>query len=211
MKICKDCNKFKEFIDFYKHKETKDGYMNICKNCSKLKSKLWSLNNKERIKEKCRSWYSNNKEKAKKVRKDWRLNNVDREKVNKKEYHLRNPDVAIKAKKTYKEENYLKYRETTKAYQIKNKAILTSNCAQYRAKKLNSTPKWLTKFDKDYIRHIYIQARELEKLDGIKRHVDHIVPLQGKNVSGLHVPWNLQILTAHENCAKHNRLLGGTP
>ncbi len=71
----------------------------------------------------------------------------------------------------------------------------------------NATPSWLTKFDHDYIKHIYVQDKELEKLDGTPRHVDHIIPLQGKTVCGLHVPWNLQILTAIENTSKGNRII----
>ncbi len=66
-------------------------------------------------------------------------------------------------------------------------------------------PAWLTENDNIKILKFYEQAKLLEEQTGIKHHVDHIVPLQGKNVSGLHVPDNLQVLTAEDNKSKFNK------
>ena len=70
----------------------------------------------------------------------------------------------------------------------------------------------ISKFFKKEIEAIYlkrIQMDQLEKLknSNIKYHVDHIEPLKGKNFCGLHVPWNLQILTEQENLKKSNRVI----
>jgi hypothetical protein len=76
-----------------------------------------------------------------------------------------------------------------------------------RASKINATPQWLTKEDRLQILNFCSLRKQLELQTGLKHHVDHIVPLQGENVCGLHVPWNLQVITAEENCSKNNKLI----
>lgn len=71
--------------------------------------------------------------------------------------------------------------------------------AKRRAAKLNATPKWLTEEHWDQIKYMYESCPE-------GYHVDHVVPLQGENVSGLHTPWNLQHLPARDNIIKGNRV-----
>lgn len=53
---------------------------------------------------------------------------------------------------------------------------------------------------------MYHFAKILTQITGLPYRVDHIVPLQGRGVTGLHVPWNLQALPAVENWRKHNRI-----
>ena len=76
------------------------------------------------------------------------------------------------------------------------RTFAASKVAARRSSKMQRTPIWS---DLSKIRLIYAKAREAGMV------VDHIVPLQGKLVSGLHVPENLQIISAIENMKKGNR------
>ena len=102
-----------------------------------------------------------------------------------------------------------KHRDEAKAYhkQYKplNRAKLNGLNSKRRAAKLNATPNWLTEQHFVQIETIYCHARDCQVVTGESYHVDHIVPLQGRNVCGLHVPWNLQVLPADVNVRKNNR------
>lgn len=69
-----------------------------------------------------------------------------------------------------------------------------------------ATPVWLTGVQKDEIKALYATAQRLTKERGEKFAVDHIVPLQGDGVCGLHVPWNLRVVSSAENNKKNNRM-----
>ena len=88
---------------------------------------------------------------------------------------------------------------------INNKSCYYAKGAKRRASKINRTPSWLTENDYKEMEKYYIKANEIEVETGVKQHVDHIIPLQGENISGLHMPSNLQILPATENLSKGNK------
>lgn len=77
--------------------------------------------------------------------------------------------------------------------------------AARKAKLQNAMPKWLTESDLLHIKCKYQVASMLSKNTGEQWHVDHIIPINGKFVSGLHVPSNLRVITAKENYLKQNK------
>ena len=107
----------------------------------------------------------------------------------------------------WRKNNPTKKKCFDKNWYLKNKDKVNATTTKRRATKLNATPPWLTNDHKKQITKIYKSCSEISKQTGVQHHVDHIVPLKGKEVCGLHVPWNLQILTATENLSKNNRLV----
>ena len=92
----------------------------------------------------------------------------------------------------------------SRAYGKANRAYFNAKNKEYVGKKINATPPWLTEDHSKEMQGFYWLAQDLGRVTGEPYHVDHIVPLQGKNVCGLHVPWNLQILPAYLNLRKSN-------
>lgn len=83
----------------------------------------------------------------------------------------------------------------------RHRALSVFHTNKRRAARLQRTPAW---GDLDAMRAIYNKAAALTRSTGVPHTVDHVIPLQGKLVSGLHVHNNLQILTGSENSKKRN-------
>jgi 5-methylcytosine-specific restriction endonuclease McrA len=91
-------------------------------------------------------------------------------------------------------------------YRQKNRAKYRYYKAMRRARKYRATPPWLTKEQKKEIRELYQERQRRSEAEGIEYHVDHIIPLVFyANVRGLHLPWNLQLLTEEEHRKKTNK------
>jgi hypothetical protein len=118
----------------------------------------------------------------------------DKKKDADKNYYLNNADRIKGAVKVYAKENKDSLRPKHLARTVKR-----------RVEKLNRTPKWLTDSDFKQIKCMYELSDRLSSCLGIRFHVDHIIPLQGREVSGLHTPNNLQVIPAIINLQKGNK------
>ena len=133
--------------------------------------------------------YYKNPERYKERHRQYRLRNVEKERLRARERRQKHKEKISAYNKKYKAENRALYAACEKA--------------RY-AKKMSAMPDWV---DSAAMASIYAEARQATIDTGIKHEVDHIVPLQGRGVCGLHVPWNLQVLTKIENVRKSNRLI----
>lgn len=207
MKKCIVCNVDKDITAFSKHSRTIDGIRSICKKCIPIASKDYYERKKELIKNKSKQFYNDNKEDCLASQKKYYTNNKKEILAKNKIYVSNNRENTYKNQTKWANNNRNKVNESQKKWRENNKGIKNSLTAKRRASRKKATPPWISKAQLAEITDIYKQAKELEAIFfNRKFHVDHIVPLQGKNVSGLHVPWNLQILTAEDNIRKGNRM-----
>jgi len=121
-------------------------------------------------------------------------------------WYSENKEKASAQNKAWREEHNETFKKYCVQWRRNNLDKLTKNTAAYRAAKLQATPPWLTEDQLIEIEWIYHVAAWLSKEVNGMIDVDHIIPLNGKGVSGLHVPWNLQILNRSQNSSKNNRI-----
>jgi hypothetical protein len=123
--------------------------------------------------------------------------------------HWLSPEVFAKWKESRNLCNRINYYKNIEAehrrsenYRVNNKEKTNAKAAKRRAAKRNAVPPWLSKEHNKQIESFYWLAKLQGELCDMPYEVDHIEPLQGKDVCGLHVPWNLQIIPMRENRSK---------
>ena len=122
----------------------------------------------------------------------------------KNEWYEANKEQVMDAAKTRPIEVKREYQKTWKE---RNTTWVRADTKARRRKHREATPSWLTTKEKAEIRQLYQIAITMSKTTGEQYVVDHIIPLRGEDVCGLHVPWNLRVITQEENLKKSNKIL----
>lgn len=136
-----------------------------------------------------------------------RYNKREDVKDRKNEWYANNRAKVIAAASTRPAHVLQEYRNTWKA---NNKMQVRADTKARRRKHREATPHWLTRKQKSEIRQLYQIAITMTQTTGERYVVDHIVPLRSPEVCGLHVPWNLRVITQEENLKKSNKLVAPT-
>ena len=145
-----------------------------------------------------------NEENAKRLRKEWYERNKELTKQRAREWAAANPDKRAQSIKKWREENRDQNNAVNRDWNARNKPKKAALEAKRRAAILQRTPNWLTDDDLWIIEEAYDLAALRTQTFGFAWHVDHVIPLQGRKVSGLHVPENLQVIPGSDNVKKHN-------
>jgi hypothetical protein len=193
MKRCIRCNRDKKPTDFSNDTHRSDGLEPRCKKCEKERKHQIYIADPEKEFKRKKLQVARNPEKEARRQAIYRQNNIEK---------------VTDRNKRYKQLNAEKEAKRNRNWAQKHPDKCNATSAKRRATKLNATPLWLTEEQLAEIKEFYILAKELQWLsdptDPLQ--VDHIIPLQGENVCGLHVPWNLQILPKSLNCTKSNKI-----
>lgn len=217
-KVCKDCHEEKVLDEFPKHKQMKDGHLNQCRVCKNKYLKKYSEDNKDRLLEKAKVYYEENREVVKhRVRNHWNenvreINQKRRERyTNDEEYRNRRLQECATSNAKCRPERRKKAREQkSAAYYLELCRKRMWHAFNGRGAKSDKT-KALLGCDGEFLKN-YLENTKVPGKDYSNTHIDHIIPCSSFDMSDpeqqkkcFHYT-NLQLLPAHENLTKSNKI-----
>lgn len=217
MHKCTRCGLSKSPDEFYKATNKPSGLQSQCKECSKASNREWLAKHPGKTTEYCKRYEENNVERRKELRaisdaayaarkselgRIREAKNREKRKAQADARRAQNPERHNAKGRRWRAANLEKSKGIFKKWRDANPGVMAMHSAKWRAALLQATPTWA---DQKKIAEFYETADGLSMLTGEWYHVDHIVPLQGKTVRGLHCEANLQVLPEVENIRKGNR------
>lgn len=197
-KTCTKCGETKTLDLFYKRSDQAGKYSSHCRACKRAHDNAHCALPETKIKraEYSKQLRSTPEYKAKEFEYKYTYNRLPEVKEAKKiKQRIRRLDPEVVAQERLRDAAYAKAHPEKFAMKTRKRKVA----------KLQRTPFWLNAGQDFEMECIYKYCASLRSI-GLDYEVDHIIPLQGNDVSGLHVPWNLQVITGAENSAKGNRL-----
>ncbi len=156
----------------------------------------WARANPEEKKRRAAEWYDKNRDEIIERMRETYYADLDKNRERARDYAARHREEAIQRVKQWKLDNPERVKINNAA---RDPVKLHVSKAKYRAARRQACPPWLNKEMLDQIHEIYRLRRQISEATGVPHEVDHIVPLQGGAVCGLHVPWNLRVITKEKN------------
>lgn len=195
-KFCPKCNADLLVASFGNASCRKDGLACWCKECSRQSAARYRATkqggDKHRQRERARH-----------------LANRETATRRAREYYARNREVQkeknlIAGRKRYVESAEHRAREKVRGQEwgAKNRARANARARSGRLCRVRATPGWLSAIERAQVQSLYEIAAARNVQTGVKHHVDHVFAVKGRGWCGLHVPWNLQVLTQKENDQK---------
>lgn len=225
-KICSKCGIEKPFDNFYKRKDSKDGYRNDCKDCKNIMFKNLYKSNKDKINEKHKEYNKNNKKEIKKYHEEYYQEN--KEKISKKikEYCENNKEKRKEFHKKYYQENKEKRLEYEKKRRKSNplhklkgniRSLIGISIKNFGFTKKSHTYEIIGIDYQNCLNYLFENAKlrypdfqPEDFLESNMYHIDHIIPLvtakTEEEILKLNNYKNLQLLKAEDNLSKHDKL-----
>ncbi len=208
MKRCSKCKQSLPLDQFDTACNSKNGYQSRCQSCVKVSNrkyrekhpgymKKYYKENAKHFKIGVKRYAKKNSKRIKVYNKKYYQDNIDQIKVNMKRYIKKNFKRLKAYHKEYNKKNFKQIKLCMREYCRNNRGKIIASNKKYQAVLIQRYPKWLIPEQKQRIIDIYYNCPK-----GYV--VDHIIPLQGRHISGLHHPDNLQYLTKSENLSKYN-------
>jgi carboxypeptidase C (cathepsin A) len=189
-KTCTKCNSAKLIDAFHSKKRGKFGVSSVCKVCQSAYSRARYSENRDLILEKNAEWRRANRAVCAEYTRKHRNRNPESTRESTRiltaAWRARNPERASELAKEYRQ----RHPEKMSALWRRRQKYVKQ-----------ATPSWANQF---FIAEAYHIAKVRERMLGGIWHVDHIIPLRGKNVCGLHVENNLQVIRDKVNLRKGN-------